>query len=199
MMTFAAPSKSLMGELIVSGGAEVTINGETANTGRTVFSSNTITTPANASATINLGKLGQIDLAPNSSINLTFSENAISGTLLNGRVKVSGANEIAANIQTKTASVVAEPNQAKVFTVSFDANKTNVVSEVGTVTLNESGKAIKVGQTTDTDDDDFFGVGNGLLYAIIFGGAAAAIIWVAVSDSNEVNLSGGSTVVSPTR
>lgn len=200
MMTFAAPGKSVMGELIVSGGAEVSVNGEAANTGRTVFSSNTITTPANASAIVNLGKLGQIELAPNSSINLNFSEEAISGTLLNGRVKVSGANEIAANIKTQTASVTAESNQAKVFTVSFNAGKTNVVSEAGTVTLNEAGKTVAVGQTTDADDDDgFFGVGNGVLFAIIFGAAAAGLIYIAADGSNEVNLAGGGVIVSPTR
>lgn len=200
MMTFAAPGKSVMGELIVSGGAEVSVNGEAANTGRTVFSSNTITTPANASATVNLGKLGQIELAPNSSISLNFSEEAISGTLLNGRVKVSGADEVATNIKTQTASVTAEPNQAKVFTVSFAAGKTNVVSETGKVTLNEAGKTVAVGQTTDADDDDgFFGVGNGVLFAIVFGAAAATLIYVAATDSNEVNLAGGPIVVSPTR
>lgn len=65
MLGLAAPGKAEMGELIVSGGSAVTVNGETANTGRTIFSSNTITTPAAAGATVNLGKLGQIEVAPN--------------------------------------------------------------------------------------------------------------------------------------
>lgn len=204
MLALAAPGKAGMGELIVSGGSAVTINGEAANTGRTVFSSNTIATTADAGATVNLGKLGQIELAPNSSLNLTFNETSISGALLNGRVKVSGANDIAANIHTKTGFVIAESNQAKNFTVSFDGAKTNVASEAGVVTLTENGSAIKVGQQqTDDDDNDseggFFNSGSSVIYAIVFGAAAAAIIYVAVDGSNEVNLSGGSTPVSPTR
>lgn len=199
MTAFASSAKNLMGELIVSGNAAVTVNGEAANTGRTVFSSNTITTPANASATINLGKLGQVELAPNSSMSLTFDENGISGTLLNGRVKVSGANEATANIITKNGSVVAEANQAKVFTVSFDANKTSVVSEAGTVTLNEGGTAVKVGQTGSTTGGGFFGKNSTLIYALIFGGAAAAVVLIAANNNNDITLGGNSTVVSPNR
>lgn len=200
MMTFALPGKATLGELIVAGGAEVTVNGEAAQTGRTVFSSNTITTPANAGATVNLGELGQVELAPNSSINLSFGEKAINGTLLNGRVKVSGANDVAANIQTSSAAVAAEPNQAKVFTVSFVNGKTNVTSETGVVTMNEAGKTVAVGQTTDADDDEtFFGAGSGVLIAVLIGAAAAGLIYVAVDGSNEVNLAGGGVVVSPTR
>lgn len=201
MMTFALPGKATLGELIVTNGAQVTVNGEAAQTGRTVFSSNTITTPANAGATVNLGELGQVELAPNSSINLSFSENAINGTLLSGRVKVSGANEVAANIQTSTAAVVAEPNQAKVFTVSLANGKTNVTSETGVVKMNEAGKTVAVGQTTDADDDNdgFFNSSNGIIFAVIVGAAAAGLIYIAVDGSNEVNLAGGGVVVSPTR
>lgn len=203
MLALAAPGKAEMGELIVSGGSAVTINGEAANSGRTVFSSNTIATTADAGATVNLGKLGQIELAPNSTMSLTFDGNSISGALLNGRVKVSGANDIAASIHTKTGLVIAESNQTKNFTVSFDGAKTNVVSEAGVVTLTENGNAVKVGQQQTDDDDDsesgFFNSGSSVIYAIVFGAAAAAIIYVAVDDSNEVNLSGGSTPVSPTR
>jgi hypothetical protein len=199
MLALAAPGKTEMGELVVSGGSAVTVNGETANTGRTVFSSNTITTSADAGATVNLGKLGQIELAPNSSMSLTFDEAGISGTLSNGRVKVSGANEIAANIQTKTGFVTAEPNQAKNFTVSFDGSKTNVASEAGIVTLSESGKATKVGKQTTDDDDELFGVGSAFVYAVVFGAAAAVIIYTATRDSNEINLNRTTTLVSPTR
>jgi hypothetical protein len=132
---------------------------------------------------------------------LSFSENAINGTLLNGRVKVSGANDVAANIQTSTAAVVAEPNQAKVFTVSLTNGKTNVTSETGVVKMNEAGKTVAVGQTTDTDDDNdgFFNSTNGIIFAVIVGAAAAGLIYVAVDGSNEVNLAGGGVVVSPTR
>ncbi len=200
MLALAAPGKAEMGELVISGGSAVTVNGETANTGRTVFSSNTITTPADSGATVNLGKLGQVELAPNSSMSLSFNESSISGTLLNGRVKVSAPSDISANIQTKTGIVTADTNQAKNFTVSFDGAKTNVASETGTVTLNEAGKATKVGkQQTDDDDKTLFGVGSAVVYAVVFGAAAAVLIYTATNDSNKITLNGGSTPVSPTR
>lgn len=191
-----AADKTPMGELIVSG-AEVSVNGEAANTGRTVFSSNTITTPADASAIINLGKLGQVELAPNSSMNLNFDENGISGELLSGKIKVASSENVAANIKTQTGTVIADAADAKVFSVAFDANKTNVVAETGTVKLNEAGKTSTVGKAQADDNDGFFGSSAG--YAILFGGAAAVLIFIAASGSNDVQLAGNTVVVSATR
>lgn len=196
LTALAAPGKTIMGELTVTG-ANVTVNGETANTGRTIFSSNTIATPANSGAVVNLGALGQVELAPNSSIDLTFDENGISGTLKSGQVKVAGASNVAANISTKTGAVTAETNEAKAFTVNFTGAKTEATSELGTITLNENGKATKIGNK-QTDDDQGFLSGQSIVYAILFGVAAGALIYVAARDNNEVN-AGSTVIVSPIR
>jgi hypothetical protein len=197
-MVALAGGKTAMGELTVSGGAEVLVNGEAAQSGRTVFSSNTITTPANTSAVINLGKTGQIEIAPNSSVTLAFDENSISGALASGRVKVNGAENVAANISTKTAQVIADTASAKAFVVNFDGTKTSASSELGSAVLNEAGKTTPVSKDDD-DNGGFFSANSAVLYAIIFGGAAATIIYIAARDNNKFTFSTGSTVVSPTR
>lgn len=197
LAAFAAPGKTAMGELTVAGDAQVLVNGESANTGRTVFSSNTITTPATAGATVNLGKLGQIELAPNSTLKLNFDEHGISGDLQTGRVKVAGAPNVAASINTRTGVVTTDQTEAKTFVVNFDGAKTEAASEVGSAVLNENGKAVKVGNKQNDDDEGFFG-GQSVVYGILFGVAAGVVIYIAARDNNEVN-AGSGVVVSPTR
>ena len=91
MVAFAGNNR-FVGELTVTGNA-VTVNGEAAENGRSVFSSSNIVTPENGSAVINVAKLGAIELAPNSSLALSFDENGISGNLTAGKVTVLGASK----------------------------------------------------------------------------------------------------------
>src|SRR5690349_3337548 len=86
-MVALANSPKVAGELTVIGtnpGGEapsVSINGEAAKSGRSVFSSSMINTPENAGAIVDLGKLGKLELAPNSAMVLSFNDNEISGSL----------------------------------------------------------------------------------------------------------------------
>ncbi len=66
----------------------VLVNGEPAKSGRSIFPSSTITTPDETSAVISMGKAGQIELAPNSSLNLTFDDKTVNGELNAGRLTV---------------------------------------------------------------------------------------------------------------
>ena len=96
-MVALADSGRIAAELIVSGNnvngepPSVVVNGEAARSGRSIFPSSTITTPEDASAVINMGKAGQIELAPNSSLNLTFDERSVNGDLNAGRLTVLGS------------------------------------------------------------------------------------------------------------
>lgn len=93
-MVALAGTEKIAGELLVSGSANgVTVNGEAAQSGRSVFTSSTIATPQNASAVINLGKIGKIELAPNTILALSFNDKNISGNLITGRVTVLSASD----------------------------------------------------------------------------------------------------------
>ena len=69
------------------------MNGETAESGRSIFTSSSIVTPENGSAVVNVAKLGAIELAPNSVLALSFDENGITGNLTAGTVTVLGASK----------------------------------------------------------------------------------------------------------
>ncbi len=176
-MVALANSEKIAGEILVnSTGAAgqnsfVKVNGETIQSGRSIFSASTIATPENAGAIVSLGKLGKIELAPNTILSLSFDEKGISGNLTEGRLTVLNA----------TDSVVINTADGK------------------TATLNVGDSASSANaQTTDTTSDNNGG-SAGFIFAAILGGAALAIIVAARTNNNRTIIGGGSSVISPTR
>ncbi len=186
-------NKSLMGELIVSGhnvngsGGSATINGEAAFSGRTFFSSGVIATAENTSATIKLGKLGFINLTPNSNLSLNFSENKISGTLSAGQIKVFNNEGVEVNIQTPDSLISNEAQQKGIFSVDVQSGATKAFAETGAVYMNNGTTVVPVNAAQDDSDNTKDG-NSALAPLIVFGGAvAAAIIYIAVKDGNNDN------------
>jgi hypothetical protein len=90
MVSLAASSKPI-GELIVAGGSNnvaVTVNGESAKSGRTLFANSTISTPDGMQAILNLGKTGKLQLAPNSTFSLASESGTAAGSLVSGKITV---------------------------------------------------------------------------------------------------------------
>lgn len=171
-MVTLASTERIAGELLISGkNSSVKVNGETAQSGRSVFSASTISTPENTSAIINLGKLGRLELAPNTTVNISFTEKGINGDLLSGKITVLGTNNVV-NIKT---------------------------TEGKTVKLN-AGESVTAGKQQDDDDDDDDDAGAAWwVWTAIFGGAVAAVVIAATSDNDRIALGGGTVVVSTSR
>jgi len=112
-MVALAGSDRIAGELTVTGNgingdaASVTVNGEAAKSGRSIFSSSIIATPSNAGAVINLGKSGIIELAPNTTFTISFDDKSISGDLSSGKLTVLGG---ATGVNVRTAGGVVKAN-----------------------------------------------------------------------------------------
>lgn len=166
-----AGTERIAGELLISGkNSSVKVNGETAQSGRSIFSASTISTPENTSAIINLGKFGKLELAPNTTANISFTDKGINGDLLSGKITVLGTTN-AVNIKT---------------------------TEGKTVKLN-TGESVTAGKQQDDDDDDDDPGAAWWIWAAIFGGAVAGVVIAATSDNNRIALGGGTTVVSTNR
>lgn len=158
------------GEIVVTGTTEtsvVTVNGEAVKSGRTIFSSSTITTPEGAGAIVNLGQAGRIQLASNTTFTLSFDTDGISGNLASGSISVLNA---AKSVSVKTSSGEI---------VSLNA---------GEAATANSGSASKQSSSATSSN-------NWFVYALIFGGAVAGIVY-ATSQNNENRL-GSSVTVSP--
>src|SRR5829696_9387391 len=128
------------GDLSVVG--EVSVNGTSAISGATVFSDSTITTGQNSSAVVSLGKLGRVEVLPNSSLKLSFNDTGVNGMLDSGRVRVSSSSGISATVTTKDGAAVADSNQPNVFMVDVECGNTVVSTQSGCVEL-RAGDSVK--------------------------------------------------------
>jgi len=161
------------GEIVVtgSGSDSVTVNGEVARSGRTIFSSSTIATHDGAGAILNLGKAGRIELGPNTTFALSFDNSAISGSLWTGNVKVLNAAQ-----------------KVSVTTATGDVLKVGA-GETASATAGSADPKVSTGHTSHHD---------WWAFALIFGGAIGGLIW-ATSQNNENHFGSGTVVVSGTR
>ena len=214
MVALAAPQQgqAVSGDLSVVG--QVSVNGASAISGATVFSDSTITTAQGSSAVVSLGKLGRVELLPNSSVKLSFSETGVTGTLDSGRVRFSTPSGIVSSVATKDGSAVADANQPNVFLVDVECGDTRVSTQSGRVEL-RSGKGVKqiaagsqdtAGQPapgtrcTRLTTPAMGGIGGGALAGLLLaaGGAIAAAI-IAARDDDEFLFGGTPIVISPSR
>lgn len=156
MFTLASSTKPV-GELIVTGSGSVTVNGEPAKSGRTVFASSTITTPEGTSVILNLGKAGKIELGPNTTFSIDGDGNVAQGSLTAGNVSVLNAAQ-GVNVKTLSGD-----------TVTLNAGET------ASATSSKSTKAAKPGP----------GGLDWWYWAAIIGGATAVIIIIATRDDDN--------------
>lgn len=200
------------GDLSVVG--EVSVNGTSAISGATVFSDSTITTAQNSSAVVSLGKLGRVEVLPNSSLKLSFNDTGVTGMLSQGRVRLSTSSGVNANVSTKDGAAVADANQPNVFMVDVECGNTVVSTQSGRVELRagNSVKQIAAGgqdtagtatpgtRCTRFQQPEMHGLGGGALAALLLaaGGAVAAAI-IAATQDNDFDFGGSTVVISPSR
>jgi hypothetical protein len=205
MLTLASPG-ARTGELSVSG--DVTVNGQKAISGGTIFSDSVIVTAKDSSAIVSLGKLGRVELMANTSVKLNFSDKSISGLLDSGRARVSTPAGVSVNLTTKDGSVMVDGSQATSFTANLENGNTMVNTDAGlaelrsgaTVTKIAAGESGVAGTPQAKSDDDDHKLSGGALAAILLatGGAVAAILW-SIHSKDNLSFGGTVVVVSPTK
>ncbi len=179
-------------ELIVSGRTDngatpfATVNGEAARNGRTVFSSSTITTPEGVTATIDMGKAGEIQLLSGSNVSLSFDSNSAKIELTAGTLNVLRSNQkIQVTVSGKRMDLGAgETASAGGASDDHDYRDSNGKC----VDANKNGK-----EECDASDAAWW------LWAFVFAGATTGVVVGASQGSNNFALGGGGAVISPTR
>ncbi|HKO62423.1 MAG TPA: hypothetical protein VJV03_14765 [Pyrinomonadaceae bacterium] len=204
MVVLASPSaKAASGELSIVG--QVTVNGEAATYGGTLFSDSVITTGEKSAATVNLSKLGRVELSPSSNLKLSFTDKSIQGLLENGMAHISTIAGTSVNFVTTDGVIVLDGSQATSVTVAVVNGATSLTTDAGIAQLHVGGtiKHVAAGESvntvpqTDDDDDDLSGGALAVLLLAV-GGAVAAVLYAALHD-NDLNFGGTVTVVSPTK
>jgi hypothetical protein len=206
MVVLAAPGAKASGELSVSG--QVTVNGQKVISGGTLFSDSAIVTADQSSAVVSISKLGRVELAPNSSLRVSFVDHSLTAMLETGTAHVSTLAGISVNLTTKDGAVLVDGSQATSFTVNAMRGRTSIATESGLAQLRAGGtlKQIAAGESatagtpTPDDKDDEGGMSGGALAVLLLavGGAVAAVIF-ATTHNNNLNFGGQVVVVSPTK
>jgi hypothetical protein len=80
----ASPQATPQGRLTTRGNHPITVDGNPAKTGETIFSGQSISTLEAVGATVNLPGLGGVDIAPNTGLTLSFEQGKITVTLSSG-------------------------------------------------------------------------------------------------------------------
>jgi len=213
MVALATPGqKGPSGELSVSG--QVTVNGQAAISGATIFTDSVVATGANSSAVVSLGKLGRVELFPNSSVKVSFSEANISASLEAGRIQVSTLAGVSAIVTAKDGAAVADARQASTFMVDIECGNMIVASQGGLVELRAAGKSVPVAAGTSesagtpqpgtrctrlTKSESFGHLSGGALAALLLAAGGAVAAAILAGNSNDLNFGGTVVVVSPTK
>ncbi|MDT5062874.1 MAG: hypothetical protein QOH63_3333 [Acidobacteriota bacterium] len=173
MLPVVAP-QAIMGKLATRGNQPVLVNGNNASTGATILSGATIETGDQVGASIHLGPLGTIDIAPNSKVQIEFSNGQIKVTVIQGCVIVKNNKGTFAQILTdKGVAASNDPNQkpAAVLDVCYPSGAPNPIVNQGAAA--NAGAGAGAGAAGG-------GLSPGEWAAIILGGAAAVGVPVAL-------------------
>ena len=133
----------------------ITVNGLSANTGATILTGATIETGADTSATVNLGPLGSLDIAPNTKLVLTYDdEGNVKALIIFGCAVLSAKKDTKGEVATEQGS-----------------SEKNDPAAGGVLRMCSPGAA---GSTQASDAGGLFGLGRAATIAIFAGAGAAA-------------------------
>lgn len=128
-------AKTAMGKLLQVTG-QVTVNGAKAVAGAAISSGSAVTTGQNSSAVVSLGKLGRVEVLPQSTMKLIFADDKVEVEMLDaGRVRVSSSSNVNASTTTKDGHIIATGRQRNEFIVDTSCGNTFVSVKKGNVEL----------------------------------------------------------------
>jgi hypothetical protein len=107
--TVNSGQQPLQGRLSTAGNNPVTVNGNSARTGETIFSGQQIQTPAGTGASIDLGSLGRIDMAPNTNLTPVFERGRVTLRLTSGCAILTANKGVAGSVESGTSTTNSDP------------------------------------------------------------------------------------------
>jgi hypothetical protein len=188
---FAQSAMKAAGELSVTG--SVSINGTSAISGATVFSDSKIKTDRNSGATISLGKLGRVQLGPETEMTLRFADGAIGGVSIataDGIAVADGkqASALTVDVTCGNTRVASTRSEAKV----TSGSKVEVVAAGSEVAVGQASQAPRCARLSMARDQP---LSSGAIAALIIAGVGGAVAGI-VAASQSDNVTPSSIVVS---
>lgn len=171
------------GKLTTAGNHSITVNGVPANSGDTILTGSTIETPDQVGATIDLGPLGSIDIAPNTKIQVTFAgDGTVRVTVLEGclilRIK-QGTYGVIATLEGETAHSDPNKKAAAVLDVCLPKGAPTAIVNQGAAANAGAGAGAAGGTVAEE------GVSGAVVGTLIAGGAGLGILAVVLGNRGE--------------
>ena len=154
----------------------ITVNGLSASTGASILTGATIETGADQSATVNLGPLGQLDIAPNTKLVLTYDENGnVKAVLIYGCAILTAKKKTTGEVATEQGSAgKTDPAAGGVLDICFPQGAT--APQVGQGAAAAAGAGAGGGAPAAAGGGGgLFGLGTAATVAIFSGIGAAAL------------------------
>ena len=97
--------QQVVGRLATRNNQPITVNGQSASTGASLVSGATIETASDQSATVNVGPLGSVDIAPNTKVLVTFASGNLRADVVYGCVILHARKNTTGEITTEKGSI----------------------------------------------------------------------------------------------
>ena len=154
----------------------ITVNGLSANTGASILTGATIETGADQSATVNLGPLGQLDIAPNTKLVLTYDENGnVKALLIYGCAILTAKKKTTGEVATEQGTAgKTDPAAGGVLDVCFPQGATAPTVGQGAAASAGAGAGAPAGAAAG-GGGGLFGLGVPVTIAIFSGVGVAAL------------------------
>jgi len=164
----------------------ITVNGLSANTGASILTGATIETGADQSATVNLGPLGQLDIAPNTKLVLTYDENGnVKALLIYGCAILTAKKKTKGEVATEQGTAgKTDPAAGGVLDVCFPQGAT--APTVGQGAAASAGAGAGAGAPAGAaagGGGGLFGLGVPATIAIFSGIGVAALVPIILQDN----------------
>jgi hypothetical protein len=163
----------------------ITVNGLSAASGASIVTGATIETGADTSATVNLGSLGQLDIAPNTKLVLSYDEKGnVKVTVLVGCAILTTKKKTTGDVGTEQGGSAGKTDPAKggVLEICFPPGAT--APTVGQGAAAGSGAGAGAGAVAaGGGGGGLFGLGTAATIAIIGGITGAALIPLGFQDN----------------
>ena len=162
----------------------ITVNGLSATTGASILTGATIETGADQSATVNLGPLGSLDIAPNTKLVLTYDDQRnVKASIIYGCAILTAKKQTTGEIATEQGSAgKTDPATGGVLDICFPQGATAPMVNQGAAAAAGAGASASTA-TAAVGGGGLFGLGKAATIAIFAGIGAAALTPLAFQDN----------------
>ena len=194
-IAFAAPTpttpnaapvpQQFIARLTTRNNQPITVNGNSAATGASILTGATIETGADQAATVNLGSLGTLDIAPNTKLVLTYDENGnVKATLVYGCAVLTAKKKTTGEVATEQGGTAAKTDPAKggILDICFPPGAAAPTVGQGAAAAAGAGAGAAPAAAA-VGGGGLFGLGTAATVAILIGVGAAVITPLAFQDN----------------